>query len=68
MLRLRMVAVKNSMKRSAGAFARARIMAGSASSPARTSAGGGTISSVKTIGCLLATLESPPRPLRLYST
>jgi len=39
-------------------------MDGSVSRPARISAGGGTISSVKIIGCLLATREvSLSRPL-----
>jgi alkylation response protein AidB-like acyl-CoA dehydrogenase len=44
-----MLAVKNSMKRRLVRSPWARIIAGSASSPARTSAGGGTISSVSRI-------------------
>jgi hypothetical protein len=42
-LRLRMLAVKNSMKRRLARSPWARIMDGSASRPARISAGGGTI-------------------------
>ena len=45
-LRLRMMAVKNSMKRRLARSPLARIITGSISSPARTSAGGGTISPV----------------------
>ena len=50
MLRLRMLAVKNSMKRRLARSPWARITVGSASRPARTSAGGGTISSVSRMG------------------
>src|SRR5260370_5554861 len=56
-LRLRMLAVKNSMKQRPARSPWARIMDGSVSRPARFSAGGGTISSVKMIGCLLDTVR-----------
>jgi hypothetical protein len=46
-----MMAVKESMKRRAGALAGVRIIAGRASRPARANAGGGTISSVSRIDC-----------------
>jgi hypothetical protein len=42
-----MFAVKNSMKRRLARSPRARMIEGKASSPARTSAGGSTISSIK---------------------
>jgi hypothetical protein len=45
-----MLAVKNSMKRRLVRSPRSRMMAGSASSPARTSAGGGVSASVSRIG------------------
>jgi hypothetical protein len=48
-LRLRMLAVKNSMNLRLARSPWARIIDGSASNPARTSAGGGTISSVSRI-------------------
>ena len=51
-LRLRMLAVKNSTKRRLARSPWARIMDGSASSPARASAGGGAISSLKMMGSL----------------
>ena len=53
-LRLRMLAVKNSMKRSLVSRAGAAIAAGSVSRPARTSAGGAAMasSSVKIMGSL----------------
>ncbi len=59
-LRLRILAVKNSMKRRLARSPWARTIAGSASIPARISAGGGLISSVKRIGGL-GTLGGPPR-------
>ena len=62
MLRLRMLAVKNSMKRRLARSPWARTIAGKASSPARISAGGGLISSVKRIGGF-GTFGGPPRPL-----
>src|SRR5260370_38035515 len=61
-LRLRMLAVKNSMKRRLARSPWARTIAGSASIPARISAGGGLISSVKRIGAF-GTSAAPPRPL-----
>ncbi len=48
-LRLRILAVKNSMKRRLARSPWARTIAGSASSPARISAGGGLIS-ITTLG------------------
>src|SRR6266851_2802740 len=64
-LRLRMVAVKNSMKRRLARSPWARMIAGSISMPARTSAGGGMIWSVKMIGCL-AIGPHPSTPPLLY--
>jgi len=66
-LRLRMLAVKNSMKRRLVRSPWARIMDGSASRPARINNGGGTISPVKMIGCLLGTPKAPPRPAHLIA-
>ena len=59
-LRFRMAAVKNSMKRPLARSPRARIITGSVSSPAQTSAGGGTISSVSRIGCFGKASEPSP--------
>ena len=49
-LRLGILAIKNSMKPQLARSPWARTIAGKASSPARMSAGGGLISSVKRIG------------------
>src|SRR6266436_2004583 len=59
-----MVAVKNSMKRRLARSPWARMIVGSVSRPARMSAGGGMVWSVKIIGCL-AIGPHPPR-LLLY--
>src|SRR6266851_6832971 len=60
-LRLRMLAVKNSMKRRLARSPWARTIAGSASIPARISAGGGLISSVKRIGAFDTSAALPGR-------
>jgi hypothetical protein len=52
-------AVKNSMKRRLARSPQARIMAGSASRPARTSTSGGVISSASTIGCFAIIARKP---------
>src|SRR6266852_5521448 len=76
-LRLRILAVKNSMKRRLARSPWARTIAGSASIPARISAGGGLISSVKRIGGFgtsaalpgpLLFLAHKAKPARLYVT
>src|SRR5216683_6612656 len=54
-----MLAVKNWMKRRLARSPGARTIVGNASRPARMSAGGGTISSVRMIGCL-ATIRPLP--------
>jgi hypothetical protein len=58
-LRLRMVAVKNSMKRRPARSPWARIIAGSVSSPARTSAGGGTQRPERVSICPTAVSSAP---------